>query len=92
MSVALVNGEVFRGNLAPIDPADNAAASSPDLQHAWDFVYGSGYYRASILSSNNSVRALLMGSNGSTAILELHNGRGVARDSHNNVYKVTVTQ
>lgn len=90
LNVSLKDGEVFKGPWQGVDPVNPAAASSPEIEHAWDFVYGSGYYRAHVLGSTNHGRALLTGPAGSTAIVELNNGRGVALDNHTNVYKVTV--
>lgn len=89
----LEDGQVWKGNLRLIDPVDSASASSPDMQRAWDFLYGLGFYRASVLGNSLSARAVLTGPAGS-AVLEIQNLKdpqtiGAAMDDKNNVYKVT---
>jgi hypothetical protein len=100
--VALADGEVFKGRWQAAGrpaPASSppAPGSAVDLTADWDYVYGPGYYRAHVLGSRLYSRASLTGSAGSTAVVEVYNEfdrcggtHGVARDSHDNVYKVTV--
>lgn len=101
--VPLANGEVFKGTWHMIGPQAAAAPSAagtsppPDLTQDWDYVYGPGYFRAHVLGSPRYARALLTGSKGSTAVIEIFNehgecggAHGVASDSHHNVYKVTI--
>jgi hypothetical protein len=101
IKVQLDDGEVFKGQwrMIPVGGAATTAADTsppPDLSPDWDYVYGPGYYRAHILGSGDQSRALLTGSAGGTAVVEFIDAhgpcgvaKGVARDSHDNVYKVT---
>jgi hypothetical protein len=95
--VPMENGEVLKGTWHLIRPEDAASASTPDLSRDWDFVYGDGYYRAHVLGTRRYARAFLVGPAGSTAVVEFCNEnnlpgetRGIAHDSHDNVFKVTV--
>lgn len=99
VTVTLGQGKVFKGEWHPVKQGQLASAPgqvslSPQ---DWDFVYGAGYYRASVLGSRLFARASLSGSAGSTALVEFYNPdnrpghtHGVARDSRGNLYKVTV--
>jgi hypothetical protein len=104
LTVRLENGEVFKGAWLHLGPQVDATPSTafpslgPDLTSDWDYVYGAGYFRAHVLGSRSYTRAFLVGSAGSTAVVEVFfdehdqcgQKHGVARDSHDNVYKVTV--
>lgn len=102
VSVQLTNSETFTGGWQAIGPLSNptigppGAAPPPDLSADWDFIYGPGYFRAHVLGAYYYVRASLAGSAGGTAVVEIADEhrvcgdmRGVARDSHQNVYKVS---
>jgi len=102
VTVKLMDGETFTGNWQTIGALSNPTVSSPgaapppDLSAEWDFIYGSGYFRAHVLGADYYVRALLTGSAGGMLAIEIANDysncgdmRGVARDSHQNVYKVS---
>lgn len=104
LAIVLANGETFKGVWhfinrpgAALASDTSAPESAQDLEHDWDFVYGPGYFRAHVLGALSYARAYLTGSAGSTAVVEVYNehdecgeAQGVARDSHGNVYKVTV--
>lgn len=93
--LSLENGQTFQGKLRLLDPTAPGSASQPEMERAWDFVYGYGYYRAVVLGSSEATRAVLAGPADSTLVLELmldDRVWGVARDSHSNVYKVTMEQ
>lgn len=107
VAVALDHGEIFRGTWGPADPEAVAAdaGSEPNLArpltHAlmsdWDSVYGAGYFGAHVRGARLHARAVLTGSAGSTAVVEVYNEhdvcgdtRGVARDTRGNLYRVTV--
>jgi hypothetical protein len=60
-------------------------------------VYGAGYFNAHVRGARLRARAVLTGSAGSTAVVEVYNEkdvcgatRGVARDSRGNLYRVSV--
>ena len=101
VAVQLANGETFTGSWQSIDPLSNptvsppGVASPPDLSADWDFVYGAGYFRAHVLGARYYARSFLTGSAGDTGTIELAREHlcgemhGVARDSHQNVYKVS---
>jgi hypothetical protein len=104
VKVTLADGERFEGAWLRILPGAaipaglQDAAIAPDLVKDWDFVYGEGYYRADVVGSRQHLCALLKGSKGSEALVEVNNPnragesrdpvRGVARDSQGNIYKV----
>lgn len=110
--IALDKGEVFEGYWHRVAPPNGTSSSgkSPvaavapapaeesgvNLTPDWDALYGAGYFASHVRVSWQHWRASLLGSAGSTAVIEACShgkcGRtaGVARDSHNNVYKVTV--
>jgi hypothetical protein len=102
LAVALEHGEIFRGTWGPAVPSGagtstSAATRELDLTRDWDSVYGAGYFSAHVRGSPLHARASLAGSAGSTAVVEVYNEhnvcgetRGVARDSHGNLYRVTV--
>lgn len=103
LAVALGNGEVFRGSWSPARTADSqdkpvsAQSSDPSLTRDWDAVYGAGFFSAHVREARWHARALLTGSGGSTAVVEVYSEhdvcgqtRGVARDSRGNLYRVTI--
>ena len=87
---------------ASIDTA--AAATNPPAENMsveWDTVYGQGFYVAHVLGARLYAKAVLTGDKGTVLNVELykpdvpdHNNspaatiRGVAKDNHDNVYKV----
>lgn len=93
--VTLQNGEVFKGTWHPV-PQQAMPVGSASLEQDWDFVYGTGFYRANILGTRLHARAALTGSAGSTGVVELYKASddaqafGVARDSLGNIYKVAI--
>lgn len=103
VAVALGNGEIFRGAWEPAGTAGAAGqpaalkSSAPNLTRDWDAVYGPGYFSAHVRGARVRARALLTGSAGSSAAVEVSNEhdvcgetRGVARDSLGNLYRVTI--
>jgi hypothetical protein len=105
ISVILANGEVCQGSWTfvsktPPDTKSNANAASPvprDLTADWDLVYGPGFYSAHVVGNKLYARATLTGNNGSIMYVELSNEtntrgntKGVARDNHGNIFKVSV--
>jgi hypothetical protein len=105
ISVILANGEVCQGpwtfvsKTAP-DTESNANAASPvprDLAADWDLVYGPGFYTAHVVGNKLYARATLTGNTGSIMYVEMSNEtntrgntKGVARDNHGNIFKVSV--
>jgi len=104
VAVALENGEIFRGTWGPVSvagapapPAGSTRDPVRALTQDWDAVYGPGYFNAHVRGARLYARAFLTGSAGSTAVVEVYNEhdvcgatRGVARDTHDNLYRVTV--
>lgn len=94
VAARLGDGEICKGQwkLLPT-PADNPEASD------WDAIYGHGFYVAHVLGARQYIQAELTGAQGTTLHVEMYwpetgdrdqapPGRGVATDSHGNVYKV----
>jgi hypothetical protein len=92
--VRLPNASVDTAAAATTLPAENMSAE-------WDTVYGQGFYVARVLGARLYAKAVLTGNKGTVLNVELykpdvpdHNNspaatiRGVAKDNHDNVYKV----
>jgi hypothetical protein len=105
VSFTLADGEVCKGqwNLVPL-PSSTSKAAPSLLAPIWDQVYGSGYYVAHVLGTRWYAQAVAKGSRGTTLSLEFHQSatattpntdaiaavRGVAMDSNNRIYKLTL--
>ena len=105
ISVGLANCELCRGPWAFLAKAstdsktDTYAVSPvpPNMAADWDFVYGPGFYVAHVVGNRLYARATLTGNMGTVMYVELSNEtnergntKGVARDNHGNVFKVSV--
>lgn len=104
VSFMLAGGEVCKGkwDLVPLPNATHAASPSA-LAPIWDQVYGPGYYTAHVLGTRLYAQSLVKGNMGTSLTLEFHQAAtattpdtnaiagvvGVAKDSSNNVYKLT---
>jgi hypothetical protein len=87
---------------ASVDTAAAASSlSAENMSAEWDTVYGQGFYVAHVLGARLYAKAVLTGNKGTILNVELykpdvpdHNNiptatiRGVAKDNHDNVYKV----
>lgn len=89
--VHLPEDEICVGPWSPVSRERTETA----LAGAWDAVYGSGFYVAQVLGSRWHGQATLTGSHGTIIHFEFCRDtvpgaalRGVARDNHQNLYKV----
>ena len=89
----------------PTGPANQASATdssaSPNIAAVWDTVYGQGFYVAHILGERDHIRSTMTGNQGTTLTVEVswadanpgpqaaNKVKGVAEDSHGNIYKIT---
>jgi hypothetical protein len=86
VTVKLGSGELCRGmwsNLPKEDP------TSGELSAEWDLVYGKGYYLAEVRSSTGIARAVLDCTSGMTVNVQFSSTKGIAKDSHGDVFKLT---
>jgi hypothetical protein len=93
-STTLENGERFDGRWKLGTPGPADPSSPTDLSVTWDSVFGQGYYVAHVLGNRTCGGATITGSAGTVLQLQLCGGDGqkaVAKDSHGNVYKMTVS-
>jgi hypothetical protein len=98
ISVTLADGELFQGRWASLRPAFANARTAgsaesyppqPNLQSAWDAVFGQGYFLANVLGEPIG-QSILTGNRQTVLQLEFFNTKwGVAADSKGNVYKFT---
>ena len=99
ITVDFSGGEVLSGSWELVRGARDSKGAPPvnasaadSLSAEWDAVYGPGYYSGHILGKTYE-RAVLHGNQGTVMTLELYQHediRGVARDNHDNVFKVVV--
>jgi hypothetical protein len=90
----LANGEQFNGRWTMQTPGPANPSSGDDLSEDWDRVFGPGFYVAHVLGDRDCGTATITGSAGTVLHLQLCGGNGqkaVGRDSHGNVYKITVS-
>jgi hypothetical protein len=83
-----------------IDAAAASALPAENMSAEWDTVYGQGFYVAHVLGARLYAKAVLTGNQGTVMNVELYKPdtvqnnnnvstiRGVAKDNHDNVYKV----
>lgn len=97
ITVVLPSQEVCKGSWVFVSKAPPTSTVPVDLAAQWDVVYGAGYYVAHVLGNKLYARATLTGNAGTTVYVELSNEnnkpgntKGVAQDSHGNVFKVSV--
>jgi hypothetical protein len=103
ISVVLAKGDVCKGSWAfvsrtpPTATGTTALPPPPKTAADWDLVYGQGFYVAHVVGNRFYARATLTGKMGTVVHLELSNEtntrgntKGVARDNHGNIFKVSV--
>ena len=90
VSLTLPDGEVCSGHwsISPPPDASNSTAS------VWDTVYGQGYYVANVSGQSDFAHFIMTGDRGTTVTVEFYGVDhskfvGVAKDSKENIYKVT---
>ncbi len=83
-------------------PASATTPGASDMATVWDAIYGSGFYVAHVLGTRHFAKATLKGNKGTLLNLEmfategsqpgepLREIRGVAKDNHDNIYKVAL--
>jgi len=103
--VTLPDGEVCKGHWTIVKRGEvpgktdaKDAAASP-MQSDWDTVFGPGYYVAHVLGTKYYARTTATGNHGSVLHVEIYISetgqegramRGVAHDSRDNLYKLTL--
>jgi hypothetical protein len=84
------------------NPGSADSTASGNLASVWDTIYGQGYYVAHVLGSHWFDRAIITGNRGTILTVEMlreirereheapvtAGGKGVARDSKGNIYKL----
>jgi hypothetical protein len=80
-------------------PAPDPTISQADISRAWDAVYGPGFYTAHVLGAHIHIHGVLSGDKGTVLQVDAYRNpannpgvpdsrRGVAFDSHTNIYKL----
>jgi hypothetical protein len=87
ISANLGNGEVCSGEWLDVVPEDPGAR---DMSAEWDLVYGKGFFVANVLGKPGIAHAkLTCAKDTTTVIAEFNSLKGVAKDTHGDVFKLT---
>jgi hypothetical protein len=100
ISVVLNHGEVCKGQWGVASKGITAVGpngmplDTGDMSSLWDSIYGQDFYKSHILGTT-MFQSVAYGKKGTTVGIQLYKSsvgeiKGIAKDSHGNVYKVLV--